>query len=175
MSPDAVRAVCDRLHALGEPLFALLDAARHPAVLAALQASDQPFQSLYEGAEADTIADYGPFLVSLDGNRGFLARLVEQGWGRSWGVYLTSPADLATIRHHLRRYLKVEIPTGQTALFRFYDPRVLREFFPLWSPAEQEAFLGPVACYAIEDATGGVSCHGVRPVALTDVHSGRSR
>lgn len=147
--------VSDWLQSLGGPLFALLDAARDPAILATIQSSDQPYQSLYEGVEADDLAAYGPYLVSLDGDEAFLSRLVEHGWGRSWGVYLASPADLATIRHHLRRYLKVEIPGGQTALFRFYDPRVLREFLPAWTPAEQASFFGPVTAYAIEDADGG--------------------
>ena len=143
-----------RLQAIGDPLFALLDAARDPGVLAALQDGGQPYESLYEGAEADNLADYGPFLVSLDGGDGMLQRLVEHGWGQSWGVYLASPADFAALRDHFRRYVRVEIAGDVTALFRFYDPRVLREVLACWSAAELHAFFGPVSCFAVEDAAG---------------------
>ncbi len=156
MSPESVRAVCGHLQAIGDPLFALLDAARDPGVLAAIQASDQSSQSLYEGPEADDLAEYGPYLVGLADGGATLSRLVAAGWGQSWGVYLTSQADLATIRHHFRHYLKVEIPGARTALFRFYDPRVLREFLACWTPDQIESFCGPVSCFALEDAEGGL-------------------
>ena len=175
MSPDAVRAVCDQLRAPGESLFALLDAARDPAVLFLIRDGGRPHQSLYEGAEADDLAAYGPYLVDLDGDDAFLPRLVERGWGRSWGVYLASPADLATVRRHLRRYLKVEIPGGRTALFRFYDPRVLREFLPSWADDERDAFFGPVSAYVIEAADAGVGLHRACPVEVAHARSVGSR
>ena len=157
MSPESARTVCAHLEALGDPLFALLDAARDPKVLAAIRDGGQPYQSLYEGPD-DDLAEYGPYLVQLDNHGTSLARLVADGWGRSWGVYLTSPADFESIRHHFRRYLKVEIPgAAAAALFRFYDPRVLREFLACWTLAEREAFHGPVSCFAIEDAEGSVT------------------
>ena len=156
MSPEAAEAVRDRLEAIGEPLFALLDAARDPKVLAVVQECDQTRQSLYEGPDADDLAGYGPYLVSLDRGDPLLLHLIQAGWGRSWGVYLASRADFATIRHHFRHYLKVEIPGGTTAFFRFYDPRVLREFLACWSPDEQTAFFGPITCFAIEDAEGSL-------------------
>ena len=145
------------LEAPGDSLFALLDAARDPGVLAVLRESDQPYQSLYEGTQADDLAEYGPYLVSLDGGGQFLERLIAAGWGRSWGVYLASRADFATVRHHLRRYLTVEIPGASTALFRFYDPRVLRLFLASWTPEERSCFFGPVARFALEDAEGSVT------------------
>jgi len=175
LSPESARAVCARLRAIGDPLFALLDAARDPKVLAAIQDSDQPYQSLYEGAEADDLAAYGPYLVGLDDGDTMLRRLVEEGWGRSWGVYLASSADFDTIRQHLRRYLKVEIPGGTTALFRFYDPRVLREFLECWTPNERESFLGPVACCIIEDAEGSVIPQEYRHAMIDNDQPARSR
>ena len=39
-------------------------------------------------------------------------------------------------------------------LFRFYDPRVLRDFLPQCSPEEVTNFFGPVTQFLMADASG---------------------
>lgn len=139
------------LRAKSQPLYALLDAARDERVLELLKPSKQNFQSLYEGEEGDLLADFAPYLVrmSVEGPE-FLETLIKEGWGNSWGVYLHSTQSFAEVRKHFRRFLTVKMPNGTEALFRFYDPRVMRPFLTNCTPDEAKQFFGPVSSYLIE-------------------------
>lgn len=132
-------------------LYTLLDAARDPLVLARLAGAPEQYQSLYEGPQEEAMAAFGPFLVALPAGSPFLEVLVRDGWGRSWGVFLTCPLDFAEVRKHLRRFLMVKLPYGRRAYFRFYDPRVLRAFVPTLNAQETADFFGPIGCYLMED------------------------
>jgi hypothetical protein len=45
----------------------------------------------------------------------------------------------------------VENPDGKEVFFRFYDPRILRRFLPVCTPAETRQFFGPVMQFWVED------------------------
>src|SRR5262249_7166305 len=83
--------VLETLPAEQEPPVAQLDAARDDLVYARLLHCGQEFQSLYEGPKGEALAEVGPFLVGLPKRAPFLETLVREGWGNSWGVYLTCP------------------------------------------------------------------------------------
>jgi Domain of unknown function (DUF4123)/Inner membrane component of T3SS, cytoplasmic domain len=134
-----------------EPLFAVLDAAREPSIVPRLLASGEQHQSLYDGPKGAEFAPYGPWLVELPRPK-FAEELVRDGWGKSWGIFLSSRAGFADIRKHLRRFTTVQMPDGTPAYFRFYDPRVLRIYLPTCTVEELRAFFGPVDSYLIEDA-----------------------
>lgn len=140
-----------RLHP--QPFYALLDAARDPHVLGLLIVEDLRYQSLYEGPQGEELADFAPYLVEIPADAPLLDVLVRDGWGRSWGLYLTSTASFAEVRKHFRRFLLAQTPDGEEALFRFYDPRVLRVFLPQCNAEEARAFFGPVTCFLTEDET----------------------
>ena len=76
---------------------------------------------------------------------------MEKGWGKSWGVYLTSDWPLPALRNFLRQFLMVSLPDGKQVYFRFYDPRVLRLYLPLCTADEANEFFGPVKYYVMED------------------------
>lgn len=143
-------APLDVLRSRSEPLYAILDAARDPEVLEQLRDSEDPFESLYDGASAAALADSAPYLVALASDGALLESLVEDGWGKSWGVYLTSNSPRADLRRHLRRFLVVDIG-GRNAYFRFYDPRVLRIYLRSCQPANRAEFFGPVSAFYLED------------------------
>ena len=133
-----------------QPLYALLDAARDDRVLAWILTSGLEHASLYEGEEGRQLAPWGPYLVRLQAEGPGLRSLLEQSWGQAWGIFLCCPLPLAEVRRQLRRSLLVRLPAGQTAYFRFYDPRVLRDFLPGFSPAELQNFLGPIQTVFLE-------------------------
>jgi hypothetical protein len=141
----------DVLRKIPEPLFALVDAARDPrGVLAFLQACKEEHQSLYEGPKGEQLAAAAPYLVRLPPGSPVLQPLIQQGWGNSWGVYLTSGQPFAEVRRHLRHFLLVQLPDGKEYYFRFYDPRVLRVYLPTCTPEESKQFFGPIGSYLVE-------------------------
>jgi hypothetical protein len=145
------------LRAEPAPLFALLDAARDRRALTLLRESVEEVQSLYEGTAGDALADMAPYLVSLPRDAALLERLVREGWGKSWGVYLTSARPFAEVRRHFRRLLLVKAETARLRLyFRFYDPRVLRVFLPVCNVRQREEMFGEIQCFLMEGARGEV-------------------
>jgi pSer/pThr/pTyr-binding forkhead associated (FHA) protein len=130
-----------------QPLLALLDATQEKKVLKLLHESGEEFQSLYQNPQQASIA---PYLVSLPPESALLRKMVYDGWGRSWGVYLTCPISLALLRDYFRRELMVRLPDGVELFSRFYDPRFFRAYLDTCTPAEAERFFGPVSSYLIE-------------------------
>lgn len=133
-----------------EPLFAILDAARDDRVLELLLTEEEKFQSLYEGDLAQELYEVAPYLVRLSPDSTLLEALVHEGWGRSWGIYLTCDKRFADVRRHMRRFLMVKTDDGQQLYFRFYDPRVLRVFLPTCTLDQVTEFFGPLACFLME-------------------------
>jgi Domain of unknown function (DUF4123) len=133
-----------------KPLFAILDAARDPLVLARLLDHPGERQSLYEGTKGDQLAAVAPYLAAFPAESSSLQALIDDGWGKSWGVFLTSDQPFQEVRKHLRRFLMVELAGQKPVYFRFYDPRVLRPFLPSCSPAELAQFFGPIQAFLME-------------------------
>jgi hypothetical protein len=144
--------VIRELRAQRDPLFAILDAARDPLILARLLDCKEEHESLYEGIEGQKLAAFAPYLVALPPGSKFLETIVRDGWGKSWGVYLTCPKTFKEVRKHLRQFLMVKLEGGEQVYFRFYDPRVLRVFLPTCNQAELMQFFGPVRQWVLEGA-----------------------
>src|SRR5215831_12261613 len=94
-------------------------------------------------------------LVQLDYEYRDTRRLLRQAWGNSWGIFLKCDASLNTIRRHLRGFLVVRDPTGGRLAFRYYDPRVLRVYFPTCTSDELRTLFGPVERFWMEDELPG--------------------
>lgn len=142
-----------------QPLFAILDAARDPRVLEVLRGSKEQYQSLYEGEQGDQLADFAPYLVRLPAEAPLLETLVEEGWGDSWGVYLTCAKPFDEVRKHFRHFLLVKVEgeeegEEEEVYFRFYDPRVLRAYLPTCDHFDVKEFFGPVTAFLMENREG---------------------
>jgi len=134
-----------------QPLYVVLDAARDIKILALLMQSKEEHQSLYEGVEGAKLSQVAPYLVKLGKDSLLLSSLLLEGWGNSWGVYLTCASEFQEVRRHLRHFLEVQLPDGKQVYFRFYDPRVLRVFLPTCTADEVNQFFGPIKQYLMED------------------------
>jgi len=132
------------------PLYAVLDAARDDRILSFILSSSEQFQSLYEGEEGHELAFVAPYLVRLPPDSLLLEVLLRDGWGESWGVYLTCDEPFLAVRRHLRHFLLVKLDDGREVYFRFYDPRVLRVFLPTCTNGEAAEFFGPLESYLME-------------------------
>lgn len=147
---EAQKHVLEVLRNAPEPVFALLDAARDDHVLDLLRRSNERYQSLYEGRPGKELDQWAPHLAELQKDSLLLVWLLHDGWGKSWGVYLTCSKPFAEIRRHFRQFLLVRTEDKQELYFRFYDPRVLRSFLPACARDEAASFWGPVSRYLLE-------------------------
>jgi hypothetical protein len=138
-----------------QPLYGLLDAARDRRVLELLEQSEEQYQSLYEGPQGEELADYAPYLVRLFDDSPLLDALIDEGWGRSWGVFFKCPQSFLQVRHHFRHFLSVQDEKGEEYYFRFYDPRVIRPLLPACTRLEREEFFGPVETFIMESESPG--------------------
>ncbi len=145
------RPLLDVLRAESEPLFALLDAARDVRIFALLQQCQEERQSLYEGTKGERLALVAPYLVRLPPESPLPETIVREGWGKSWGVWLTSRAPFPEVRRHFRRFLLVQNPEGKELYFRFYDPRVLRVYLPTCTMEDTAEFFGPIGSFLLDD------------------------
>ena len=131
-----------------EPLMALVDATHDRRVLDVLHSGNEEYQSLYASNQNVAIA---PYLVRLPPQSELLRRMVREGWGHGWGVYLTCPLSLRELREYFRTALMVRMPDGSELFSRFYDPRFFRSFLETCTAAEAEKFFGPITSYLMED------------------------
>jgi uncharacterized protein DUF4123 len=155
--------VLDVLEGQREPLFALLDGGRDVEVLTILYAHEAPTRSLYQGEAEATLGASGPFLCEIGGDPALLRVLTRKGWGKSWGLYLTSTASFDELRHHFRTLLMVRRERDESELyFRFYDPRVLRIFLPTCTARQTAQVFGPVTTFLVEGPGGDSIARFVR-------------
>jgi hypothetical protein len=134
-------------------VWALLDLARDRRIHPLLVESRLEFLCLYAGRLSRRLEQAAPHMIELLPGHWFTDRLLEEGWGRSWGVFVTIQ-DPTILRRHLRRFLKVRDEAGRSLLFRFYDPRVLRVYLPTCRPDELAQVFGPIASYLTEGEGG---------------------
>lgn len=140
--PETAVARAHALSILSSPgWFAVLDAGRDVRVLELLARAIDPTKSLYEGGDA--MREAAPHLVAFAPGSWLLERVVTEGWGESWGVFIRSPRSFSEERRHLRRLLMVHLDGYERpAYFRFYDPRVLGRLAPALSRAQRDELFG---------------------------------
>lgn len=136
-------------------LFALLDAARDIQIYEIIKKLEPgQYHCLFARQLIETtpeLAAAAPYLVLLEKNAPFTQTIIEKGWGNAWGIFLETPNNLDTdeLRTYLNQLLKLEGENGQPLYFRYYDPRVLRLYLPLFREIE---LFDKVIRYYLEDA-----------------------
>lgn len=147
---DRVLAELDPRCQAGD-LYAVIDAARTNRALQLLEESVDPYNSLYDGEPGRVHDDIAPYLVHLRSDSWLLERLIREGFGDAWGIYIVSRAGFDPVRRHLRQFLMVEAEGEPRRLFfRFYDPRVLRTFAEVVTPDQRAEFLASLDCIRYE-------------------------
>lgn len=150
-------------------VWAILDCARDPRIYLVLLESRLEFRCLYSGKLPRELVLVAPHLVELFPESRLTQRLVSEGWGRSWGVFLTID-DPSNLRHHLRKFLKVQDEDGRSLLFRYFDPRVLRVYLPTCRADELRQLFGPIDSFFAEAATGmGIESFSLKAGSLHHV------
>jgi hypothetical protein len=138
-----------------DPAFALLDAARSPEIPELLRDLGPGHQSLFTPERTEQVKPVAPYLAPLPPGSKLPSMLADLGWGKSWGVFLTSRQPFPEVRRHLQGLLTVEQESYGPLYFRYYDPRVLRVFLPTCTEAETVEFFGPITRFLVEDEAPG--------------------
>jgi hypothetical protein len=136
-------------------LFAILDACEDPPVFDKVQelGPDRALCLHGGGLEAEE-KQCAPYLVKVD--RTVLDWILDELWGRPWGIFVVAECDERTLRPHFRRQLVVEGPEGEPMYLRFYDPRVLGNLIAVFHVDQIGELLGPALGFGIPEKTPGV-------------------
>ena len=134
----------------GLNVYAILDGASVDGLLMKMWELRQPNVCLFPGDLEPDMAEVAPYLVPLKRGEKFTAWLLGEGWGRHWGVFASSSADLRTARGHFRSQVQVQDEDGEPMYLRFYDPRVLPPFLATCSIGQVKKMFGPVSAFRLE-------------------------
>jgi hypothetical protein len=175
MTPEQREAMLQALWPAGVQsrfgVWAILDCARDPSIYLAMLESRLEFRCLYGGRLPQALEMVAPHLVELFPSHRLTHKLLDEGWGQSWGVFLKID-DPANLRHHLRKFLKVQDEGGRRLLFRYYDPRVMRLYLPTCQTGELAQLFGPIDAWFCENeqASALLEYRRAGPRLLTQVH-----
>jgi hypothetical protein len=139
-------------------ILAVLDGASVPGLAQAMQAYKVEHECLYRGELGADLVATAPYVARCEPEHPFTEWLLNEGWGRHWGIFAALPRGLAMreIRKHFRTFLMVKDPEGRTLYFRYYDPRVMRVYLPSCNATEMKTVFGPALSYIMEDEGGQV-------------------
>lgn len=173
MQPLSREWLLTHLRTTSQPLYAVLDAASDPRVLAMLVQYKCQYAWLFEPGTPPELMSFAPYLVPLPTGSPGLEPLVDAGWTAHWGIYLTSAASPWELLAFLKRLLLVQQPDGQEALFRFYDPRVLGPLLETANAWQWRFLFGAVGSYLLpgeEPQTASVFSLGRGGVERSDLY-----
>ncbi len=137
-------------------VYAVLDGARDERIYGAVNGSHLLLECLYSGDLPWQLQMTAPYIVQLEKDDRLTQQILDQGWGKSWGIFFRSNAGFKELRKHLRRFLRVRDESGRRLIFRFYDPRVLRVYLPSCSAVEAATFFGRIDGFVMEAEDGSV-------------------
>lgn len=143
----------------GEPLpelkcYFILDANKHKYL--APENFHCRIESLFQGEFAEITKDIAPYLVEVipypdDSSESELMGLFSDegamtrfNWHEELGIFIHSRYDFDTVLRHLRHFPVMKDENGKWFFFRFYDPKVLRNYLEViaTSPEKLNKFFG---------------------------------
>ena len=130
--------------------YLLLDAARMGREILTAKELNPEHGCLYKGRSEEVLADFAPYLFTIEQESAFIKWIFREGWGGSWGLFVQSAETAEVVYKHFRKFLMVKTEEGEELYFRFYDPRVLRIFLPTCDAEQLWEFFGPVEAYIME-------------------------
>lgn len=140
-------------------VYAILDGARDPRIFKAIYDSGLEYECLLTGDLSTELMEAAPYLVHLKKDSPFVRMILEKGWGNSWGIYLWTKCNIDRLWQHCRSLLQVQDEQGRKMYFRFYDPRVMRVYWPTCIAQERQALLGPIEHIVLEGIPAQILSH----------------
>ncbi len=137
-------------------LYGVLDCARAPELYEhAARLEPDAADCLFAGKLDPVLRQVSPFVVELSPSDPLSKLWRSRGWGQAWGILLSSNASLPVVRRRLRHFTLARLPDGSgPVMFRFWDPRVLRQYMPLVEPAAVGDWFTDIDRYIAETEDG---------------------
>ena len=130
--------------------YMVLDGASVPDLRMKLYEMRPPRYCLLTGDLEPDMEEVAPYLVRLLPRTPFTEWVLKECWGKPWGIFAQSRHPIEEMRKHFRALMTVYDEKGNPMMFRFYDPRVLRQFLPTCNPGEIKIFYGNVDAFFAE-------------------------
>ena len=146
-------SVLEALYASTGSLYVYLNGLREPLIQAFVEASGEQYVPLGQLLVAGR-AVASSYLVAVPRTSKLLNVLMKDGWGRTWGVYCSSPAPFEQVAAHLYAFSTVQTGNGVPLNLPLSDPQFLHTFLALMSPTESLALFGPVRHFFFESQGG---------------------
>lgn len=135
-------------------LYCILDGAAVKGLPQKLYETRPPNYPLIRGKLTPDMVHVAPYLVQLLPNGHFTNWLLDESFGKNWGIFVHCRFSITEMRRHFRGLMNVHDEDGKPMLFRFYDPRVIRKFLPTCEPDQIETFFGKVETFFVEAEEG---------------------
>ncbi len=135
-------------------VFAVLDGASIVGLRNQLYEKQPPHYCLFRGELKPDMAEVAPYLVGLIPGTPFAEWLINQKNGNHYGIFIQSRQSIIEMRRHFRSLISVYDEDGKPLIFRFYDPRVIRQFLPTCNAGELKSFFGSVDVFVAESEDG---------------------
>ena len=135
-------------------LFCVLDGAAVPDLPVHLYEKQPANHCLFQGDLKPDMLYAAPYLIHLAPDERFTEWVLENCWGKNWGVFFHSLHSMIDMRRHFRGLVTIYDENAKSYIFRFYDPRVLRRFLPTCRAGELETFFGNVSTFFAENDAG---------------------
>lgn len=135
--------------------YAVIDGAQDPRLLGLVEQC-RNHVCLISGELHPELAPALPWLVEVRPDEELITAWRSEGAGRNWGIALESPFDLLHVKLHLKKFLNAKLPDGTVAMFRFYDPRVLRTYLRAATPEELAPWFTGIRRFSVEAEQPGL-------------------
>jgi len=136
----------------GAQVHWLLDGAKDPEIHRLVRAGGLEYTCLYSGRLHPRLEAAAPYLVHLSAGSRTTNRLLQEGWGKAWGIVTVAPnaVTLMQQRLHFKKLLRVRTEDGAVLAFRYYDPTVLNDYLPTCTDQERSTVFGPLEALIAE-------------------------
>jgi hypothetical protein len=121
--------------------YALIDASQSPDIAVLLEAFDSPARCLFDADVGEDLGEVAPWLVELTRFDDAWDWYVEEGYGKNWGILIHSRLELARLKTQLKRFLKITDEKGESFFFKYYRPKHLNAFLPVFDTVQMASFM----------------------------------
>jgi hypothetical protein len=131
-------------------VFMVLDGAQIPELRMKIYEMRPVHYCLLSGELEPDMQEVAPYLVRILPNTPFTDWVLAECWGKNWGIFAQTRETVIEMRKHFESLITVYDEQGTPMMFRYYDPRVWRQFLPTCQPQEIKTIFGKIDAFFVE-------------------------